>query len=758
MKFTRGLWEWEDDVTPIVPSQVAEMTVTPASLTAYASQHPLLSRGHTLGNPLLTIHCTSPLPGVIRIQASHFHGQQETGPHFEVQDAQPAVRVQDGETYGELQSGPLAVRVMKDQPFRMEFQAEGRVLTASSPDALAYLRRADGTVYMRDQLSLAVGQCVYGLGERFGALVKNGQSIDIWNEDPGTGSDLTYKNIPFYLTNGGYGVFVNSPGRVSFEVATERVSRVQFSLPGEELDYYVIYGPTPREILEKYTALTGRPALPPAWSFGLWLTTSFTTTYDEGTVTNFIQGMADRDIPLHVFHFDCFWMKGFHWCDFLWDEAMFPDPAGFIARLHARGLKVCVWINPYIAQRSAMFAEGKAGGYLLRKPNGDVWQTDQWQAGMGIVDFTNPAAARWYADKLRALLAIGVDCFKTDFGERIPTAVVYHDGSDPVLMHNYYPYLYNKTVFELLVEARGKGEATVFARSATVGGQKFPVHWGGDCAATYESMAESLRGGLSLCASGFGFWSHDISGFEHTATPALYKRWSAFGLLSSHSRLHGSDSYRVPWNFDEEAVDVLRYFTKLKCRLMPYLFAVAGEAVRTGMPTMRAMVLEYPHDPACVYLDRQYLLGGSLLVAPVLNDHGPVEYYLPAGQWTDFVTGEVRPGGYWVREDAPDFFRIPLWVRENTVLPLGKVDNRPDYDYADGITLRCYQLTDGVETTVMVPDTTGSPAAEFRVMRTGGQIRVTRQHGDKPWTVEVVGHRTVAATADESAVVVPMVG
>ena len=756
MKFTRGLWEWEDDVTAVVPSQVAEMTVTPTSLTAYAPQRPLLNRGNTLGNPLLTIRCTSPRPDVIRVQAAHFQGLQDTGPHFEVRDEQPAVQVRDGEGYAELQSGALAVRVMKDNPFSVEFHAAGRVITASGDNALAYLRRVDGTVYLRDQLNLAVGECVYGLGERFGAFVKNGQSIDMWNEDPGTGSELTYKNIPFYLTNGGYGVFVNSPGRVSFEVGTERVSRVQFSLPGEELDYYLIYGPSPREILEKYTALTGRPALPPAWSFGLWLTTSFTTAYDEGTVTGFIQGMADRDIPLHVFHFDCLWMKAFHWCDFRWDEAMFPDPTGFIARLHARGLKVCVWINPYIAQCSAMFAEGKAAGYLLRKPNGDVWQTDQWQAGMGIVDFSHPAAARWYADKLRALLAIGVDCFKTDFGERIPTEVVYHDGSDPVLMHNYYPYLYNKTIFDLLVETRGAGEATVFARSATVGGQQFPIHWGGDSAASYESMAESLRGGLSLCASGFGFWSHDISGFEQTASPALYKRWSAFGLLSSHSRLHGADSYRVPWNFDEEAVNVLRHFTKLKCRLMPYLFAAATEAAATGMPTMRAMVLEYPHDPACAYLDRQYLLGGALLVAPVMNDHGPAAYYLPAGHWTDFATGEVRPGGAWVREETPDFFRLPLWVRENTILPLGSIDTRPDYDYADGITLRCYQLTDGVTTTVTVPDTTGAPATVFQVTRTGKQIRVTRTLGDKPWSVEVVGYRSVTASATESVVVVAM--
>jgi len=274
--------------------------------------------------------------------------------------------------------------------------------------------------------------------------MKNGQVVETWNEDGGTGTEQAYKNVPFYMTNRGYGVFVNHPERVSFEVASENVERVQFSVPGEYLEYFVIYGPSPKDVLDKYTALTGRPALPPAWSFGLWLSTSFTTNYDEETVTSFIQGMADRDIPLHVFHFDCFWMKEFHWCNFEWDKRVFPDPQAMLKRLKSRGLRICVWINPYIAQRSALFDEGAKRGFLLKRPNGDVWQWDRGQAGMGIVDFTNPEACRWFGDKLRALVDTGVDCFKTDFGERIPTDVVYHDGSDPLKMHNYYSYLTTK--------------------------------------------------------------------------------------------------------------------------------------------------------------------------------------------------------------------------------------------------------------------------------------------------------------------------
>jgi len=756
MRFTQGIWVWRDGVRAVLPHEVVEVEEETDALTVYAQGSTPAGRGSTLNTPLLSVRFTSPLADVIHVEIVHFQGTRQIGPHFTLHEETPEVQITRTADAVAFHSGALQARVALGQPWRLEFHDADRLLTASGKRALAYVRDADNQPYVREQLDLAVDEYVYGLGERFSTLARNGQCVEMWNDDPGTASDLAYKNVPFYLTNKGYGVFVNSPGPVSFEVGTEQVDRVGFSLPGERLDYFVIYGPSPLEILDKYTALTGRPALPPPWTFGLWLTTSFLTEYDEATVTGFIQGMADRALPLSVFHFDCFWMQGFHWCDFTWDAAMFPDPAGFLQRLKARGLHLCVWINPYIAQRSALFAEGLAHGYLLKTPRGDVKQVDRWQAGMGYVDFTNPEACRWYAGHLRRLLQMGVDCFKTDFGELIPTDVAYHDGSDPLAMHNYYTYLYNKTVFDLLVEERGAGEAVLFARSATAGGQQFPVHWGGDSEATYVSMADSLRGGLSLCSSGFGFWSHDIGGFENTATPALYKRWVAFGLLSSHSRLHGSKSYRVPWNFDEEAVAVLRHFTQLKCRLMPYLFAAAVEAHTTGAPLMRAMVLEYPNDPACTHLERQYLLGPALLVAPVFSDQGPVEYYLPAGRWTDFFTGAMRDGGRWMREESLDFFRIPLWVRENSVLALGTEETRPDYDFADGVTLRCYQLADGADLLVRIPTATGDTAARFRVRRDGLTVTVRREQGNQPWRVEIAGGERVAIAADVTSVQVSL--
>lgn len=463
---------------------------------------------------------------------------------------------------------------------------------------------------------------------------------------------------------------------------------------------------------------------------------------------SFVDGMLERDIPLRVFHFDCCWMKEFHWSDFLWDSRVFPDPEGMLKRIKAKGIKICVWINSYIGQESVLFQEGMEKGYFLKRANGDVWQWDMWQPGMAIVDFTNPDACKWFQDKLEVLLDMGVDCFKTDFGERIPTDAVYFDGSDPVKMHNYYTYLYNKTVYELLERKKGKKEAILFARSATAGGQKFPVHWGGDCWSDYESMEESLRGGLSLTMSGFGYWSHDIGGFESTSTPDVYKRWAAFGLMSSHSRLHGSTSYRVPWAYDEEAVDVVRFFTKLKASLMPYLFRNAVETSRTGVPVMRSMVLEFTEDKNCEYLDKQYMFGDSLLVAPVFNEESEAQFYLPKGTWTDFFTGEEKKGGEWYTENC-GYLSIPLYAKENSIVAVGAVDNRPDYDFAQDAELRVYALKDKSETVVYNEDA----EAELSVCaeRKDGQIVITAE-GEKAFKVRLVNVKAASAQGGELTV------
>lgn len=603
MKFTNGYWMIRDGVDALYAREAYELAAdaTTESLNVLAPTSVVRGRYDTLNLPTFNVDITTPAEGVIRVCAEHWQGATEY-PGFPLNADEPGnrdyVTVQaNGNGDGEvgvngadvtLTAGGLTVKVVKGAPWNLTFIGEdGKVLTESAGKSLGRFKlgaesnvtaqpvsefgvtmdgsaRDESDVFIAIQLHLSVGEDVYGLGERFGAYVKNGQSVDIWNEDGGTASEQGYKDIPFYMTSNGYGVLVNNRGHVSFEIGSENT---------------------------------------------------------EATINSFIDGMAERDIPLAAFHYDCYWMREFHWCDFEWDKRFFGDIESTLKRLH----------------------EDK--GYLVRKPNGEVWQTDFWQAGMGLVDFTNPAAREWFKDKVKALLNQGADAIKTDFGERIPRDVVWYDGSPKLSMHNWYTQLYNQAVFEAIEETYGKGNACLYARSATVGGQQQPVHWGGDCESTFNGMAQSLRAGLSLTSSGFGFWSHDIGGFEGAfPDPAVYKRWVAFGMLGSHSRLHGSTVYRVPWLFDEEdekngvalvpgqtAVDVVREFTKLKLELMPYVYQLGLQPHVNGTPVMRSMFVEFPDDPACRTLDRQYMFGPSMLVAPVFTYSGEVSYRFRCG-------------------------------------------------------------------------------------------------------------------------------
>lgn len=734
MKFSNGCWLQKEGCSCFAPQEVYFTKIEERKVTLLAPTIHIVTRGDTLGCINLTMEITSPAPDIFRVRTYHFKGAVVETPAFDLELTEELpLEVEDDEEKIKITSGSMSLVITK-KTWSMTYMRGNEVITRSAGKDLAlmkmnfkgytYDKGDEEDTYIRQMLSLSVGELVYGMGERFTPFVKNGQSVDIWNEDGGTSTEQSYKNIPFYITNKGYGVLVNHPERVSFEVATEMVTRTEFSVKGSYLDYFLINGPTMKEVLMRYTDLTGKPSLPAPWTFGLWLSTSFTTNYDEETVMSFVDGMLNRGIPLRTFHFDCFWMKEFHWSDFLWDSRVFPDPAGMLKRIKAKELNICVWINPYIGQESYLFDEGMKNGYLIKRTNGQVWQWDAWQPGMAIVDFTNPAACKWFQDKLEVLLDMGVDCFKTDFGERIPTEnVAYFDGSDPVKMHNLYTYLYNKCVFDLLERKRGKGQAVLFARSATVGGQKFPVHWGGDCWSDYESMEESLHGGLSLLMSGFGFWAHDIGGFESTSTADVYKRWVAFGLLSSHSRLHGSSSYRVPWVYDEEAVDVVRFFTRLKARLMPYLYKTAIDTSRSGVPTMRSMVLEYTEDKTCHYVDKQYMLGDSLLVAPIFNDQSIAEYYLPKGTWTDFFTGEEKEGAGWITEKH-GYLSIPLMVKENSIVVMGAHDDKPDYDYGDHAEIRIYALKDGHSASSIVYGMDNQEKLSITASRSGSDIHI----------------------------------
>lgn len=782
MKFSDGFWLNQRGFNVNYAVMAYEITTTPNSITVFATSSAIYNRAMTLGGVTFEITYKSTAPDVIKVSVVHHKGTLKNAPKFELNEDQGYIpEIKTGEDFAEMTSGSTKVRIKKGFDWDVEFSYKGKRLTGGAWRATSYIEenqfRADNRInsmrddsfwsypadehntYIREKLTLGIGECIYGFGEKFTTFVKNGQNVEMWNSDGGTCSDQSYKCVPFYISSNGYGVFVNSSDKVSYEIASDTVSKVSITVPGEEIEYFVIGGENLHEVLSNYTTLTGKPALPPAKTFGLWLSTSFTTTYDEETITSFIDGMAERDIPLQMFHFDCFWMKGYEWCNFDWDKTQFPDPPAMLKRLKERGLGICVWINPYIAQRSSLFDEGVKNGYFIKNTDGSVFQCDMWQPGMAIVDFTNPEACEWYASKIRALCDMGVTAIKTDFGERIPTKVKYFSGEDPVKMHNYYTYLYNKLVFNVLKDYYGENQACLFARSATAGGQQFPVHWGGDCSAEYSSMAETLRGGLSLCASGFGYFSHDIGGFEATASPDVYKRWCAFGLMSTHSRLHGSTSYRVPWAYEddtpenpENACAVLRFFTKLKGRLMPYLFSQAVKTSSTGVPMMRAMVIDFAEDPACLFLDRQYMLGDNLLCAPVLSEDGVVQYYLPEGKWTDIITGETIEGGRYVKKKC-SYLEMPVLAKPGSIIVYGDFNNSFEYDYINNANAVIYNLEDGKSSETEVYDIDANRVMSMKAERNGNEICVTYTSG-RAFKITAEGKVFDAPAADNSQIII----
>lgn len=701
MKFTDGVMLIRDNYEIFSPAIVYEHKVAKdkKSVELFAPyRDPGRDRFLTTDIGATTVKITSPQKNILGIKLTHWdYAKQE--PNFEIDDKKKNLKVTESKKLLKVESGDLRVEIPLDhQEFEMKFFGGKDLLTTSEFEAQGEITdKQNKKHYMREVLDLDVGEVVYGLGERFTNFIKNGQVVDIFNKDGGTGSEQTYKNIPFYLTNRGYGVFVAEPDAVSFEVAAEFNDKVQFSVEGQELQYYIIYGPTPKDIIKRYTDLTGKPALPPAWSFGLWLSTSFVTDYSDKTVLHFIDEMQKNKIPLDVFHFDCFWMDAYTWVSFEWSKEFFKDAKKLLNEIHKRGIKVCVWINPYIAQKSKLYKEARDKGYLIKNAEGNPWQIDRWQPGTSFVDFTNPKAVKWYTSHLVKLMEMGVDTFKTDFGERIPVDGAYfYNGANSRRMHNYYTYLYNKAVFDTIKKVKGPKEALVFGRSTTAGSQKFPVQWGGDCYSRYPSMAASLRGGLSFLSSGFGFWSHDIGGFNDSCSPDLYKRWTQFGLLSSHSRYHGCSEYRVPWIFDKEAVKVTKKFVDLKVSLMPYLYEQAVQTHESGVSLMRPMFMEFDNDINCEPLATQYMLGPNLLVAPIFNDKSIGKYYLPKGKWTNLLSNKFYDvaDGKWF-EEKYDYFNMPLFVRENSIILMNPKATQAKYKYLEAPEIHLFQLENG---------------------------------------------------------------
>ncbi|WP_062429895.1 TIM-barrel domain-containing protein [Herbidospora daliensis] len=634
-------------------------------------------------------------------------------------------------------------------PWNLRFtDPAGRVLTEQDPgrpDISGRLRtlpfgrsQVDGvTVAYHETFLAPADEAFGGFGESFTPLDKRGQRPLMWNFDAfGAESQRAYKNVPFYLSSRGYGIVVDSGMPVEFDMCQSTHSDVQIVVPDDLIDYYVLGGPDPADVLRRLRALTGPAVLPPKWAFGAWISSGFFRDSQERVLER-ARKIRERGIPCDVLHLDTFWQIDGHWSDLRWDTQAFPDPEGMLRELDAQGFKVCLWMNPYISHLSPAFEEAASSGYLLLTRDGEPYVADAWHGSYpacGIVDFTNPAARVWFRGLLKGLLEQGVQVFKTDFAEGVPARAVAYNGMSGAELHNVYSLLFNDLVAEVTREVAGHG--LVWARSSYLGGQRHPAQWSGDVDATYPAMGSTIRGGLSHGLSGIPFWSHDAGGFTGTPTPDLFVRWSQFGALSPLVRFHGTTS-REPWEFPEDAERGAVEALRLRYRLMPYLYSTAVEAVTTGLPIMRALCVDRPSDPVSWQADLQYLLGPDLLVAPMTSADGTRDVYLPAGTWVDHWTGEHHTGGRYIRV-APPLDRIPLYGRHGALIPT--TTPGPTVTETPEISLLVYGLPDGESRTV-VRDVDGETVVT--AVHEHGRL-VVRSAGPKT----VVGVEIVGASAE----------
>lgn len=560
--------------------------------------------------------------------------------------------------------------VIYEYPWKIElYDSKGKLLTSTNHHVdnaettytpvmpFSYVQRA--TDYSRSfnaAFSLSPGEMIFGCGESYTEFNKRGSKVVLFSDDAnGTQNESNYKPIPFFMSNRGYGMFMHTSSPITCDFG-KYFSGVNALMVGDEtLDLFVFFG-EPKVVLDEYTNLTGKAQMPPLWSFGFWM--SRISYFSEREGREVAKSLRKNKVPCDVVHFDTGWFEDDWRCDYKFSENRFENPKKMIADLNKDGFEICLWQLPYFVPQNELFKEIVENNLHVKNAKGNIPYND------AILDFSNPNTVQWYQDKIAGLLKLGVGAIKVDFGEAAPYTGIYASGKTGFYEHNLYPLRYNKAVAEITQEI--KGEQIMWARSAWAGSQRYPVHWGGDPANSNTAMAATLRGGLSMGLSGFSFWSHDIGGFVQKCPENLYKRWTPFGMLTSHTRSHGFPPTE-PWEYGEPFLSEFRNATNMRYRLMPYIYAQAKKCTEEGLPMMRALFVEFPEDPGAWLVDDQYLFGEDILVAPLFEDVEERNVYLPSGNWIDYQTGKVYKKG-WHSIAAGDI-PVVMLVKDNSIIP-----------------------------------------------------------------------------------------
>ena len=578
------------------------------------------------------------------------------------------------------------------------------------PLGFCSVRRGTASATMNNRATISFNctpdECFVGTGERFRKMDLSGQTFQLKNQDgQGVNNRRCYKNIPFYLSSRMYGCFYHTSDYCKLSLADHSTRSVQFLNDYATLDVFLIGGKTPEEILKTYRMLTGFPQMPPLWSFGIWM--SRMTYFSADEVNEICDRLRQEHYPCDVIHLDTGWFRTDWLCEWKFNPERFPDPKSFIQRLADNGFKVSLWQLPYVAQGAEQIDEAKKNKYISQPTQ----EEDSSTGGAsnfstldyaGTIDFTYDRATDWYKNQLlKPLLDMGVKCIKTDFGENIHMDHQYH-GMTPERLNNIYSLLYQRAAYEVTKEVTGDG--IVWARSAWAGCQRYPLHWGGDSASSWDGLAGSLKGGLHFGLSGFAFWSHDVPGFhsipDFMNSPLdeqVYVRWTQFGVFSSHMRYHGTCK-REPWHYPAIAPIVKRWW-KLRYKLIPYIIEQSELACKSGYPMVRALLFHHPHDRQVWHIDDEYYFGTDFLVCPVINDLSRRDIYLPEGLWVNFFTGERLQGARWYYDMEVPLDQMPVFVRPGAMIKLypDDVDSTDDMDLSKAVTIEITKEYKGIE-------------------------------------------------------------
>lgn len=650
-------------------------------------------KAHAGSGELLTAQVTAAGEGIIRVRLSVDAAARSRSarllPLTRPDLGYPASAVAEGQVV-RVVAGAITAEVSLE-PWGIRFldTATGHVLTRTAPgvtDISGRMRTApfglstvDGKVVAyHETFAYPADEVLIGTGERFTPLNLRGQRPTMWNFDAfGSESDRAYKNVPFYQSSRGYGVVVDSGMPIEFDFGASTQSVSQIVVPDDLLDYYVLAGPSPSEVLQRYNRLTCRPVTPPKWAFGSWISSGFFVDTQE-LVLKRATTIREHGIPCDVLHLDTYWQPEGKWSELTWNHETFPDPESMMAELAGMGFRVCLWMNPYLSVHSDRFQAAADQGYLLRRQDGQPYVADSWHGSFpegGIVDFTNPSATAWFQDLLRPLARQGVQVFKTDFAEGVPADAVAYNGMSGTELHNVYPLLFNDAVCAVTREVNG--HSMVWSRSSYLGGQRHAAQWSGDTMCSYPALASSMNGGLAHGLSGVPFWSHDSGGFAGVPSDDLFLRWAQFGALSPLLRFHGTTS-REPWQFPAVERDVIEVL-KLRYSLLPYLYTAALRSGETGEPVMRALMVDSPADPQAWRAEHEYRLGPDLLAAPIISEDQERYAYLPEGDWVDWWSGSVLSGPATVHiRPLPN--QVPLYARFGALIPM----TSPAVSIADG--------------------------------------------------------------------------